>query len=125
MTEEIQNNKDLKNSDNGFWVLVWDRLLDSIDVIVGKLTSGSFIATVGLVATYCWIGKHLISAIPPEKITTDFVFGFIAGFSSSVMFVLKAYFDRGDKKQDKQGDGNETKVIGNTGTVNTTDTSKG
>lgn len=111
MTEQIQNDNNLKQG-NGFWVLVWDRLLDSIDVIVAKITSGSFIATLALVVTYCWIGKHLVKAIPPEKITTDFVFGFISGFSSSVMFVLKAYFDRGDKKQDGKSISTiETKIV--------------
>lgn len=110
MTEEIQNNKELK-SGNGFWVLVWDRLLDSIDVIVAKFTSGSFIATLALVATYCWIGKHLVASIQPEKITTDFVFGFIGGFSSSVMFVLKSYFDTSEKRQEQNGGKSEKNTI--------------
>lgn len=108
MTDDIQKNKELKNQ---VWLLCVDRFLDSIDTVIAKITSGSFIATLALVVTYCWMGKHLISSIPVEKITSDFVFGFIAGFSSSVMFVLKAYFDRGDKKQVQKGDRTDEKVI--------------
>lgn len=95
--EKIEHKQKMESG----WLTFWDRLLDAVENIFTKLTSGSFISTLALVVTYCWIGLHLVSSIPSEKITTDFVFGFIAGFSSSVMFVLKSYFDRGDKKQEK------------------------
>ena len=91
--EKIEHKKKM----DAQWLLFIDRILDTVDSVVAKITSGSFISTLALVVTYCWVAKHLVSSIPHEKITTDFVFGFIAGFSSSVMFVLKAYFDKSEK----------------------------
>lgn len=56
MTDQIQNDKDLK-AGNGFWVLVWDRLLDTFDKVIGQFTSGRWILTVAaaiIMLKVCW-----------------------------------------------------------------------
>lgn len=119
MTDQIQKNKELKDQ---VWLLCVDRLLDSVDTVIAKVTSGSFISTIALVGTYCWTVAHMVKTIPPEKISSEFLLGFVGGgFASTVMFVLKAYFDRGDKKQqDQKGDSNEKVIVAST-TVSDTD----
>lgn len=84
------------------WLLFIDRLMDSFDALGNKIFSGSFLVLIALVGTYCWVAKYIVSSIPHEKITTDFVFGYIAGLASTVMFVLKAYYDKSQKKDDQE-----------------------
>ena len=83
MTDEIQNNKELR-AGNGFWVLVWDRLLDTLDKVIAQFTSGRWILTIAaavIMVKVCWGNienakefKEIIAVIiyayfnkPPEK----------------------------------------------------------
>lgn len=68
-----------------------------INKILDKVLSGRFISTVLLVGTYCTIASKLVNSIPADKISADFVMGFMAGFAAAVILVLKSYFDRTDR----------------------------
>ena len=72
-----------------------------INKVLDKILSGRFIATVLLVGTYCQIASRLVNSIPADKISADFVMGFMAGFAAAVILVLKSYFDRTDRLQEQ------------------------
>lgn len=107
MTDEIQNNKDLKDN-NGFWVLVWDRLLDSIDVIVAKLTSGKFIATLLTVWTYCMAVFTCCDLVKQKLIEPATFLAVMAGVSGLVTMIVKDYFAKVDPTQETKV--TETKI---------------
>lgn len=48
MTEEIQ-----KNKDNSIALLIWDRLLDTVDMVLKQCTSGRWLLTIA--AGFCLI----------------------------------------------------------------------
>ncbi len=94
MTDEIQNNKDLQ-SGNGFWVLVWDRLLDTFDKVLGQFTSGRWILTVAaaiIMVKVCW------NNIEQAK-----------EFKEIIAVIIYAYFQKGRDTQDKSKDGQDEK----------------
>lgn len=77
-----------------------------LNKIIEKIFSGRFIATVAIVITYCQIvgscAGSYIKAISsnPERMES-FVVGLIMGFSGIATLVIKAYFDRTDRKQEQ------------------------
>lgn len=58
-----------------------------------KLSSGRFLVTVMLAVTYCFLSIFMVTKLS-EKITGDFVLGFLGGFSTSFMLILQWYFDK-------------------------------
>ena len=75
------------------WLAIVDRMLDTCDGIFNKIFSGRFLTLLLFALTYCFIAIHVVRAIPVEKISSDFVLGFISGFGGTVMIVLKGSFD--------------------------------
>lgn len=71
-----------------------------------KLTSGRFIVTIMLACTYCFLSIFMVTKLS-EKITGDFVLGFLGGFSTSFMLILQWYFD---KDNNDQGDSNDKNI---------------
>ena len=61
--------------------------------IMRKLTSGRFLVTLMLASTYCYLAVFMVTRLS-DKITGDFVLGFIGGFSTSFMLILQWYFDK-------------------------------
>lgn len=61
--------------------------------IIRKLTSGRFLVTLMLACTYCYLAIFMVTRLS-DKITGDFVLGFIGGFSTSFMLILQWYFDK-------------------------------
>lgn len=99
MTEEIQNNKELR-SGSGFWVLVWDRLLDTFDKltaqITGQVTSGRWILTVAaavIMVKTCW--SH------PDKVVE---------FKEIIAVIIYAYFNKPPEKDGQEIKTTETKI---------------
>lgn len=107
MTEEIQKNSSLQTG-SGFWVLVWDRLLDTFDKALGQVTSGRWILTVAaafIMVHACW--NDLKNALE---------------FKEILAVIIYAYFQKGDRQPEK-GDKDE-KVNSNVTTISTTDITK-
>lgn len=65
-----------------------------------KLASGRFLVTVMLAVTYCYLSVFMVTKLS-EKITGDFVLGFLGGFSTSFMLILQWYFDKDEGKQEE------------------------
>lgn len=88
MTEQIQNNKELQ-SGNGFWVIVWDRLLDTFDrismQIITQCTSGRWILTVAAAAIMVKVCWHDMNNAKE--------------FKEIIAVIIYAYFQRGDRSQ--------------------------
>ncbi len=94
MTEEIQKNPGLQ-SGNGFWVLVWDRLLDTFDKALGQITSGRWILTVAaamIMVHACW--NDLKNALE---------------FKEILAVIIYAYFNKPPEKDGQQTTTIETK----------------
>lgn len=56
MTEQIQNNKD-----NSVALLIWDRLLDTVDMVLKQCTSGRWLLTVAAgvcLIHFAWINPN-------------------------------------------------------------------
>lgn len=101
MTEEIQNNKQLQ-SGNGFWVIVWDRLLDTFDKVLGQFTSGRWILTVAaaiIMVKTCW--NH------PDK---------VVDFKEIIAVIIYAYFNKPPEKDGQEIKSTETKITSETKT---------
>lgn len=101
MTEEIQNNPELKK-DNGFWVLVWDRLLDTMDALLTRVTSGRFIATLLVVWTYCKMVDFCCHLVELKILSAETFLAVIAGVAALVTMMVKDLFASGNAK-DQQG----------------------
>jgi len=90
---------------NSPWAYAWDRLFDTVDVIISKVTSGRFIATMLLVWTYCSC-VHTANDLVKQKIldvTTYLVL--MGGVGALVTMIVKDYFAK--NVEDKKGDNNE------------------
>ena len=68
-----------------------------MDKLIEKLTSGRFLVTLMMASVYCFIAVHMVTKLS-DKITGDFVLGFMGGFSTSFMLILQWYFDKEDTK---------------------------
>jgi len=64
-----------------------------IDKILDKVLSGRFLVTVLMAVTYCKLATFMVTKLA-DKITGDFVLGFIGGFSTSFILILQWYFDK-------------------------------
>ena len=71
-----------------------------------KFTSGRFLSTLMLVATYCTIPFCLVYLVTKGKLSVDFLTGFLAGFGQTVLLVLNFYFEK-DKKGKNNGNTNK------------------
>lgn len=81
MTEEIQ-----KNKDNSQALLFIDRIMDTVDSVLGQFTSGRWILTVAaavIMIKVCW--GNLENA---------------KEFKEIIAVIIYAYFQRGDRGQD-------------------------
>lgn len=65
--------------------------------ILKKITGGRFLVTIMLAITYCYLSVFMVTKLS-DKITGDFVLGFLGGFSTSFMLILQWYFDKADTK---------------------------
>lgn len=103
MTEEIQNDKGLKNERA---LLIIDRFMDSFDVIVAKMTSGKFLAitfdTVGYTA-----GVVITGVLAYKKIIDPAVFIAVLGtYALLVKETRISYFGMNKDKQEQNGGSN-------------------
>jgi hypothetical protein len=79
-------------------VVVVQRGLCKMNRIIEKLTSGRFLVTLMLACTYCFLSVFMVTKLS-DKITGDFVLGFLGGFSTSFMLILQWYFDKDNAKE--------------------------
>lgn len=82
---------------NSAWAYAWDRFFDTVDVIVAKITSGKFIATVLVVYTYCKAIETASLLVQAGKISSETYIAIIAGMGALASTVVKDYFSRNDK----------------------------
>lgn len=87
----------------GFAIIV-DRFLDTFDVIVSKITSGKFIATVLTVWTYCKTIETCCKLVENKIIEPATFLAVMAGVAGLVTMIVKDYFG---KDENKQGGSNE------------------
>lgn len=85
---------DGKNPTNTF-EYVWDRVFDTADKVISQMTSGRWILTVAaaiILVNVCW--NNVNNAIQ---------------FKEIIAVIIYAYFQRGDRNQEKNGGTNEQK----------------
>lgn len=58
-----------------------------------KLTSGRFIVTIMMCTTYCYLVSFMVTKLS-DKISGDFILGFIGGFSTSFVLIIQWYFQK-------------------------------
>lgn len=105
MTEE---DKQKKAEHETFWTLIWDRFLDSFDVIVAKITSGRFLAIT--VDTFGYSAGVVLCGVLAYKQLIEPA-TFISVLSTYALLVQKTrenYF--GMNKDKASGDALETKT---------------
>lgn len=61
--------------------------------IVDKLFSGRFLVTIMMAGVYCFLAIFMVTKLS-DKITGDFVLGYMGGFSTAFMLILQWYFDK-------------------------------
>ena len=76
--------------------------------ILEKLTSGRFLVTMMMAAVYCFLAVFMVTKLS-DKITGDFVLGYMGGFSTAFMLILQWYFDK-EESDKKKGERDEQKV---------------
>lgn len=67
--------------------------------ITEKLTSGRFIVTIMMCTTYCYLVSFMVTKLS-EKISGDFILGFIGGFSTSFVLIIQWYFDKKEESNE-------------------------
>lgn len=98
MTDEIQTNKAL--ADNWF-ILTIDRLMDSFDALLTRVTSGRFISTLLMVWTYCKMVDFCCHLVEVKILSAETFLATIAGVAALVTMMVKDLFASGNAK-DKQ-----------------------
>lgn len=71
-----------------------DRILDTVDTIVAKITSGRFIATVMVVWTYCYIVATCCHLVEMKVISAETFLAVMAGIAGLVTMIVKDYFNK-------------------------------
>lgn len=113
MTEQIQNNKDLKDN----WVILTiDRFLDTLDALLTRVTSGRFIATLLVVWTYCKMVDFCCHLVELKILSAETFLAVIAGVAALVTMMVKDLFASGNAK-DKQDGGTSTVISSPTSSV--------
>lgn len=102
MTEEIQNNKALK--DNWF-ILSVDRIFDTFDSLLSRVTSGRFIATLLMVWTYCKMVSFACHLVELKILSSEVFLAVLAGVAGLVTMVVKDLFASGNAKDKQQNGG--------------------
>jgi hypothetical protein len=90
---------EIQKPNNG-WAYAWDRLFDSIDVIVSKLTSGKFIATMLLVWTYCNCVITANGLVKDKVLAVETYLVLMGAVGALVTMIVKDYF----AKEKKEGE---------------------
>ena len=82
---------------------IWDRVFDTIDVIVGKITSGKFIATMLLVWTYCSCVQTANELVKQKTLDVTTYLVLMGAVGSLVTMIVKDYFNKisDDKSEGK------------------------
>lgn len=110
MTEEIQ-----KNKDNSQFVLFIDRIMDTFDSLLTRVTSGRFIATLLVVWTYCRMVDFCCRLVELKILSAETFLAVIAGVAALVTMMVKDLFASGNAKDKQEQNGGSTneKVIPN------------
>ena len=87
------------------WGIVFDRLLDSVDVIVTRITSGRFIITVLVVYTYCKAVDMTCVLVKDKVVSVETFLAVLGGILGLTTMMVKDLFQSGNMK-DKQGEDN-------------------
>lgn len=72
-----------------------------MDKLIDKLTSGRFLVTVMMAGVYCFLAVYMVTKLS-DKITGDFVLGYMGGFSTAFMLILQWYFDKEESDNKKE-----------------------
>jgi hypothetical protein len=70
----------------------WDRLFDTIDVVIAKVTSGKFIATMLLVWTYCSCVMTANQLVKDKILDVTTYLVLMGAVGSLVTMIVKDYF---------------------------------
>lgn len=93
MTEEIQNNKDLKDQ---WFLLLVDRIMDTVDKVLAQFTSGRWILTVAaaiIMLKVCWGNMEQAKE-----------------FKEIIAVIIYAYFNKPPEKDGQEVKKTETKI---------------
>ena len=96
MTEEIQ-----KDKNNSQALLFIDRIMDTVDVIIAKVTSGRFIATMLLVWTYCSSIQVANQLVKDKVLSVETYLVLMGAVGALVTMIVKDYFNKNG--EDKNG----------------------
>lgn len=85
---------------NSPWAYAWDRFFDTVDVIVSKVTSGRFIATMLLVWTYCRAVDTANVLVREKLLSVETYLVLMGGVGALVTMIVKDYFAKnGEEKK--------------------------
>lgn len=104
MTEDIQ-----KDKGNSQGLLFIDRIMDTIDSIISKITSGRFIATLLVVWTYCKMVETCGKLVEIKVLSAEAYIAVMAGIAGLVTMMVKDLFLSGNTK-DKQNSGGNNEI---------------
>lgn len=79
---------------NSPWAYAWDRFFDTVDVIVAKVTSGKFIATILVIWTYCAVINTCCKLVEIKVISAETFLALVAGIAGLATMLCKDYFNR-------------------------------
>ena len=79
---------------NSAWAYAWDRFFDTIDVIVSKVTSGRFIATMLLVWTYCAAVNTANILVKDKLLNVETYLVLMGSVGALVTMIVKDYFNK-------------------------------
>lgn len=86
------------------WAYAWDRFFDTVDVIVAKVTSGKFVATMLLVWTYCSCVNTANELVKSKLLEMPTYLVLMGAVGSLVTMIVKDYFAK--NSDDKTGGSN-------------------
>lgn len=71
-----------------------------MEKFLDKIMSGRFLVTMMMCTTYCYLVAFMVTKLS-DKISGDFILGFIGGFSTSFVLIIQWYFDKNDDNTTK------------------------
>ena len=105
MTDEIQ-----KDKDNSKFILFIDRIMDTFDSLLTRVTSGRFIATLLMVWTYCEMVKLACRLVELKILSSEVFLAVLAGVAGLVTMVVKDLFASGNAKDKQETGGNKDEI---------------
>ena len=92
-----------KNKEYPSWIQFVDRVFDSFDGLLTRITSGRFIATILVVWTYCKMVETCSKLVEMKVLSAETYLATLAGVAALVTMMVKDLFAAGNAKDKQNG----------------------